>query len=101
MARLSFTIATLLAFMAAAHAADMAAPVYKASPPPPVRNWTGFYAGAGVGYGFSDTKTSLIGKPSLAIPTMLLPPNNNAAQGWLGMVNAGYDYQFNVGGWNL
>jgi outer membrane immunogenic protein len=26
---------------------------------------------------------------------------NNGARGWLGMADVGYDYQFNIAGWNL
>jgi outer membrane immunogenic protein len=34
-------------------AADMAAPVYKAPPPPaPIFSWTGFYIGLNGGYGW-------------------------------------------------
>lgn len=46
-----------LAFAAPVKAADMPVrgPIYKYAPPPaPVFNWTGFYVGGSVGYGFSD-----------------------------------------------
>ena len=45
----------------AAHAADMPvkAPVYEASTPPPVYNWTGFYIGGNVGYAFGNTNVVL------------------------------------------
>ncbi len=105
MTRLSFAIGALLAFtgaltgalVGAANAADMPpAPVYKVAPPPmPVRNWTGFDIGAGWGYGFADTNSNVLSAAGVGGST------NNGARGWLGTVDAGYDYQFNVGGLNL
>jgi outer membrane immunogenic protein len=100
MARLSFAASALLAFFGAAHAADMApAPIYKSAPPPapaPFNSWTGFYVGAGWGYGVSDTNSSVV------LPTGAFQgTTSNGARGWLGMATVGYDYQFNVAGWNL
>ncbi len=89
----------LLAGIGAASAADLP-PRY--APPPVVApavvlpNWTGFYVGAGWGYGVSDTNSSVIPAGGIIQGT-----TNNGARGWLGMADVGYDYQFNVGGWNL
>ena len=46
----------------AVHAADISArPITKASPLSPAYNWTGFYAGVNVGYGFGDQTASFVG----------------------------------------
>lgn len=59
MKRLGFLAATLFALSLplSANAADLPVrgPVYKAAPAPaPVFNWTGFYIGGHIGYGFGD-----------------------------------------------
>lgn len=81
-----------------ATAADMAQPAYQAAPPPPppALNWTGFYVGAGYSYGFwtADTTVFSGGAPMAAAGT-------TGGKGWLGLVNAGYDYQFSVATMNL
>ena len=63
---------------------------------PCLYTWTGFYVGAGWGYGVSDTNSSVVPAAGAVQGT-----TNNGARGWLGMADAGYDYQFAVGGWNL
>jgi outer membrane immunogenic protein len=67
----------LIALMGAAHAADVPVrgPIYKA-PPAPVFNWTGFYFGGHVGYGWATNDG-------------LLEPD-----GFLGGVQLGYNWQF-------
>jgi outer membrane immunogenic protein len=63
-----------------AHAADVPVrPYYKAPPPAPVFNWTGFYAGLHGGYGWGDSEIAG------------LPFNTD---GWFGGVQAGYNWQF-------
>jgi len=54
---------TAIAFVPSANAADMPVrPLYKYQPAPaPVFNWTGFYVGAHVGYGFSDDADGFAG----------------------------------------
>jgi outer membrane immunogenic protein len=89
------TIAAIAALAAgSASAADMSKPMYKAAPPPaPVASWTGFYVGAGYGYGMWTADT-------IVAPAVGLPPTaavTNGGKGWLGDVVAGYDYQFNAG----
>ena len=76
-----------------AGAADLSRPVYKAAPPPPapVYNWTGFYVGAGYGYGmFNADHVPVVDAGGLVF-------NTNATaggRGWLGTVVVGADYQF-------
>jgi outer membrane immunogenic protein len=88
-------LAGAVAFLAAvslnvARAADM--PV-KAPPPAPapVASWTGFYLGGGYGYGLWDAKTETIFAGGACAPC----EQNAGGRGWLGVVTAGYDYQFN------
>jgi outer membrane immunogenic protein len=77
-----------------ATAADMGTPAYKVSPPPapPVYNWTGFYVGGGFGFGMWNAGTTAI---NAVTGTVLTTNSTNGGRGWLGMVTAGYDYQFN------
>ena len=73
-------------------AADLARPVYKAAPPPaPVYSWTGFYVGAGYGYGMYNADHVLV-----TDATGVLASNNATAggRGWFGTVLVGGDYQF-------
>jgi outer membrane immunogenic protein len=70
----------------AASAADMSRPVYKAPPPAVVAayNWSGFYIGGHIGYGWSseeatDVLTAVSGAPD--------------PDGFLGGVQAGYNWQ--------
>lgn len=74
--------AALVALIAAApaSAADIPVrgPIYKAAPPPPVFNWTGFYIGAHVGYGH----------------TYLWPGLPFEPEGIFGGVQVGYNWQF-------
>ena len=70
----------------AAHAADLpyatkAAPAYTSQQP--AFSWTGFYAGANIGGGFSGTGAF----------NSVLGPNTSRADGMLGGVQAGYNYQ--------
>lgn len=59
----TFLIAAVAVFgFTAAQAADIAARPYTKAPPlSPAYNWTGFYAGANVGYGFGDQTASFVG----------------------------------------
>src|SRR5437868_4014836 len=73
-----------------AGAADLAVP-YKAPPPPPVYNWSGFYLGAHVGGGWGEnrvTDNNLIGF-ILGIPSS----SQFSTSGWLAGGQAGYNYQ--------
>src|SRR5207247_10903781 len=74
-------------------AADMAvkAPL---APPVAIYNWTGFYVGGNVGYGWGNGDTFFNPLPSAAIFVNLLPqilsPDH---KGVLGGVQAGYNWQ--------
>lgn len=58
--------AALLAFSASALAADLPAKVYTAPPKPAVWDWTGFYVGGDIGYGWGTSDSSVtFGKTTL------------------------------------
>ena len=89
-----FLLATAAAFAfsaGSADAADLAKPVYKAAPPPaPVYSWTGFYVGAGFGYGMYNADHVTVDEVTGA--TTL---NATAGgRGYFGTVLVGGDYQF-------
>ena len=101
MKKILLASAALLAFIGVAQAADLPARVQAPPPMAPVAvppSWTGLYVGAGWGYGVSDTNSTVV-LPATALGA--IGTTNNGARGWLGMVDIGYDYQFNVAGWNL
>ncbi len=80
-----------------ASAADMP---LKAAPPivAPVWNWTGFYVGANLGYGWGNGDTDVIPLPTAAIFVNLLPQTlNTSSKGVLGGGQFGYNWQF--GSW--
>jgi len=96
-------LTTLLAAVAlstisqAAFAADLPArPVYReAAVVPVVANWTGFYVGAGGGYGMYNADSSTAGVGT-GVP--FASDNGRAGgRGWFGTVQIGYDYQW--GSW--
>lgn len=74
---------------APAFAADLAV---KAPPiaPSPVYSWTGFYSGAGYGYGMWNADTTV--QETAGFP--LFGTNTAGGRGWLATAVAGYDYQF-------
>jgi len=85
--------AIVLAASGIGFAADMPVkgPVYKA-PPMVAPNWTGFYFGGHVGYGWaSDTATMLVGNVAFPVGSAW-PINSN---GVLGGVQTGFNYQVN------
>jgi outer membrane immunogenic protein len=96
-------LTTLLAAVAlgaisqAASAADLPArPVYReAAVVPVVANWTGFYVGAGGGYGTYNADSSTAG---VAGGVPFATDNGRAGgRGWFGTVQIGADYQW--GSW--
>lgn len=102
-------IALLLALIcagAAAGGADAADLAYKAAPPVPVFDWTGFYAGVHAGYGAGDGNSAIVDPSALfalfpAVPginpvtsTASAPFTLGVGQsGWLGGAQAGYNWQ--------
>ena len=57
----SALVGAAMVFAGAADAADIARPVYKAVPVVPAYNWTGFYVGGNIGYGFGDANATAFG----------------------------------------
>src|SRR3954453_11095691 len=78
-----------MALVDGATAADIPAPVYKTAAPAALpASWTGFYLGAhvGAGWGTQDYFDPFVGKTVLT----------NTSNGFLGGLQAGYNYQI---GW--
>jgi outer membrane immunogenic protein len=69
-------------------AADMAV---KAPPTPTIPSWTGFYLGANLGLGIGNKKFYDLYGP---VPDFALDANAGV-QGWIGGLQAGYNYQIN------
>jgi outer membrane immunogenic protein len=61
-------------------------------PPAPTYNWTGFYVGAGLGYGMYNLDTQWF---AAGLPFTMPLTQTMGGRGWLGTVTAGADYQFN------
>ena len=69
-------------------------PLYKAPPPPPaVFNWSGFYVGGHVGYGWGDADIAEFAFYQKH-KKVLLPARSIDADGFLGGVQGGWNYQF-------
>jgi outer membrane immunogenic protein len=92
MKKFLLTSVSLAALTATATAADLAARPYKAVPMAAVYNWTGFYIGGHVGGSWVDEKASI-----LSTTGPLLNPLGTVIggdrSGFLGGVQAGYNYQ--------
>jgi outer membrane immunogenic protein len=84
-------------------AADMAAPVYKAPPPPaPVASWTGFYVGGDIGGAWANSRTYTFSDPGNAafascgpciVPYQSEVLTSGRKSGFLGGLHAGYNWQ--------
>jgi outer membrane immunogenic protein len=92
MKRILFSVATVVAMVAPALAADLRAPVMKA-PPMPVTSWTGCYLEGGGGYGLWDQNVTSFNS-NVQTDTRV----NNGGRGWFGTVGAGCDLQV-TGSW--
>jgi outer membrane immunogenic protein len=78
--------------VSSAMAADL--PIRKAPPPPPVVagfDWSGFYIGGHVGYGWGETD---ITDRTLLGSALLIPTQKFDSDGFLGGGQAGWNYQF-------
>lgn len=92
-------IATALLIAPASNAADIARPVYKAPPPAPVvYNWSGFYIGGNLGYGWGDGRGDRVGNDAPmagAIAAGIVPLSFGVKpEGVLGGGQIGYNWQF-------
>jgi outer membrane immunogenic protein len=94
----------LLVSAVIAASAVASAPIASAAPPS-VPSWTGFYAGANIGYGWGDAKTGTTGNgTSISFPAIAPLPNSfsfagahkQGVDGIIGGVQAGYNYQFSA-----
>src|SRR5690242_8853300 len=87
------TATALLALLGgSAMAADLRAPVYKAPPPVPVWNWSGFYVGVNGGYSFgNDDVTQTVSQNGVAaiVPEKVVV----APKGGIFGGQAGYNWQ--------
>ena len=107
MKKLVLALAAVAALTAPALAADMAPRPYTKAPVAvaPVVNWTGCYVGGGGGYGlWNQENTSYSDRNLLAGtgPRVQTSDTSTAGgRGYLGTVQAGCDYQFGLGSWNL
>jgi len=82
-----------LTMAGSAVAADMATPVYKAPPPLPVWDWTGFYVGIQGGGGWGRTEQSVTG--------VTICPGAGACGGLLPLVPAGtLQSSYGTDGWH-
>src|SRR5690348_3186769 len=77
-----------IGILSSARAADLA-PIFKAAPVA-VAPWTGFYVGAHAGFGFGNKKFF----DNFPTPDGELDADSNI-NGWIGGLQAGYNYQFN------
>jgi outer membrane immunogenic protein len=98
----AFATAAILASTATlgahgASAADLTKPIYKAPAAAPVYNWSGFYAGFNIGWGWNDDDVSLedsSGFGPAAIAAGQVPASVNLKQdGALGGAQIGYNWQ--------
>jgi outer membrane immunogenic protein len=87
-----------LALASAASAADLRMP-YKAPPPAPMFNWSGFYIGAHVGgtWGTTEAEVNSINVPGLfALGGFTLPVTSQSFNGFIGGGQAGYNWQSGI-----
>jgi outer membrane immunogenic protein len=86
----------------AASAADMAVKARPAPVPVPVFTWTGCFIGGHVGGLWADKRWNVApGDPSIGVAGIAVgtPFGSHTADGWLGGVQGGCDYQFAGTNW--
>jgi len=90
-ASLAFLLAGFC-FSEMSSAADLGRPVYKAAPTPaPVYNWSGFYVGGHVGYGWADLQSTVIDSSGAAFPVGTVFTAD--PDGWIGGGQIGFNWQ--------
>jgi outer membrane immunogenic protein len=104
MKKLLMTAAVAVLTATGAQAADLAARPYTKAPPvvAAVYDWTGFYVGANVGYGWGNSHTNLTSDPELVSPGFitLLGSANAAATNPAGVIGGGQiGYNWQQGQW--
>jgi outer membrane immunogenic protein len=84
-----------LLFAGPALAADLAKPppVFKAPPPVPVFNWTGWYIGGNIGYGWGQSTNSNIVSDTTGFGAVSNFPPSLKPKGVIGGGQIGYDWQ--------
>lgn len=103
MKKFALALVATTAFAGSAFAADMTAPRPYAKAPAPVAyapSWTGCYVGGGGGYGLWNQDNT----PFVTDGDVRIQSGNsitNGGRGYFGTVQAGCDYQFPVGSWNM
>ncbi|NJO53943.1 MAG: porin family protein [Bacteroidales bacterium] len=88
MRRLVIALLASTALVGTASAADLARKSIVSAPVVMAPNWTGFYVGGFIGYGWGENDWSSVDYPSWG-------GSGSDHDGFLGGVQIGYDYQFN------
>jgi outer membrane immunogenic protein len=88
--KLLLASAALALFASPGSAADL--PVKAPPLPPPVYDWTGFYVGGNIGWGWSHSVSTELPPGTGAFPTGTVFSARNS-NGFLGGVQAGFNYQ--------
>jgi len=86
-------VAALMMTTAAANAADMAVKARPVVAPVVVWSWTGFYFGGHVGAGWGETESTITGLLAPVVFPFTLPLSQTSSSGFLGGVQAGYNWQ--------
>jgi outer membrane immunogenic protein len=102
MKKLVLALTAIAAFTGSASAADLAARPYTKAPAPVAYapSWTGCYVGGGGGYGLWNQENTVF-SDTPAPRTQLTQATTEGGRGYFGTVQAGCDYQFGLGGYNL
>jgi outer membrane immunogenic protein len=102
MCRLSTRLIVTISTLALAHTATAAGLPRKAatyeSPPPPAYSWTGFYIGATIGGGWSDSDVNYVANDLVSLGHFTNlggrpPPASIETSGVLGGLQVGYNWQ--------